>query len=355
LANHAWASGGVITEDVPSDDDPTTVDPVAVRFDDPGEYRIQLWIADRTGASATSTIHVTVSEAEPSYSLTVVETDTGDVIGSTTVTDPTPLTGSHIGFSTVGTGAFDGEWGVVDSLRSGDGDPVEDWERSEPLDGYTVTQEGRSARFERFFRLTTSGQTSIRAFSGPRGELERITSNDERLDLTGTDQVRVDLLQSGGTSEPYDNSAHETRVELGTDADGDGGITLALVDAEPGGDGERTEGARLSTPNDRGTVAFELIGEQFYTFVLDVDRPESATGERVGDVTGNGQTATDPDGDTLYEDVNGDGTDDFDDVIDLVFADYDELNADSATRSALDFDGSGRVGVGDVVDLLFDL
>jgi PKD repeat protein len=63
----------------------------------------------------------------------------------------------------------------------------------------------------------------------------------------------------------------------------------------------------------------------------------------------------DPDDDGLYEDIDGDGTVRIDDVVDLLFADFDELNMDPETREALDFDGSGRVGFGDVIALLFDL
>jgi PKD repeat protein len=62
---------------------------------------------------------------------------------------------------------------------------------------------------------------------------------------------------------------------------------------------------------------------------------------------------TDPDRDGRYEDVDGDGTFALVDVISLAFVDADALG--TAQRAALDFDGDGDLGFGDVVDLLFRL
>jgi hypothetical protein len=67
-----------------------------------------------------------------------------------------------------------------------------------------------------------------------------------------------------------------------------------------------------------------------------------------------GAPPTDPDGDGAYEDVDGDGDSTLHDVVDLLFADHDAVNADPE-RAALDFDDSGRVGFGDVVRLLFEV
>jgi hypothetical protein len=65
--------------------------------------------------------------------------------------------------------------------------------------------------------------------------------------------------------------------------------------------------------------------------------------------------ATDPDGDGLFEDVNGDGTFDFIDVIDFVFLDKAGINDDPGRRAAADFDGDGSVGFPDVIELVFEL
>jgi PKD repeat protein len=65
--------------------------------------------------------------------------------------------------------------------------------------------------------------------------------------------------------------------------------------------------------------------------------------------------AADPDGDGLYEDINGDGKVNFIDVIDLVFADKAAINSDPDRRAAADFSGDGRVSFLDVIDLVFEL
>jgi PKD repeat protein len=65
-----------------------------------------------------------------------------------------------------------------------------------------------------------------------------------------------------------------------------------------------------------------------------------------------GDPPADPDGDGLYEDINADGTADFDDAVDLAFADTDDLS--QAQTNALDFNGDGAVDFGDAIELAFD-
>jgi hypothetical protein len=62
------------------------------------------------------------------------------------------------------------------------------------------------------------------------------------------------------------------------------------------------------------------------------------------------EPATNTDDDEKLEDVNGDGTSDFDDVIDLAF----NTNSDGVSGNSLfDFDGDGDVDFEDVVELAF--
>jgi len=60
----------------------------------------------------------------------------------------------------------------------------------------------------------------------------------------------------------------------------------------------------------------------------------------------------DPDGDGLYEDVNGDGNVTFDDAIALSFVQPTELSTDQV--AALDFDGDGDLDIDDAVALAFE-
>jgi PKD repeat protein len=66
-------------------------------------------------------------------------------------------------------------------------------------------------------------------------------------------------------------------------------------------------------------------------------------------------TPQDVDADPRYEDVNGDGRVSFLDVVTLVFADFETIDANPAQRAALDFDGDGDFDYVDVVDLVFQL
>jgi len=67
-----------------------------------------------------------------------------------------------------------------------------------------------------------------------------------------------------------------------------------------------------------------------------------------GDVSGDGNPSTDPDGDGLYEDVDGNGTVGVIDVV-VLLARLDRLGDD---EPYFDFDGNGRVNAVDVADLL---
>lgn len=62
---------------------------------------------------------------------------------------------------------------------------------------------------------------------------------------------------------------------------------------------------------------------------------------------------TDPDGDGLYEDINGDGEVTFEDATALAFAEIEQLTGRQVT--ALDFDGDGDVDFDDSVELAFSV
>jgi PKD repeat protein len=74
-----------------------------------------------------------------------------------------------------------------------------------------------------------------------------------------------------------------------------------------------------------------------------------------GPVPGSGGQGppTDSDGDGRYDDVDGSGATDFDDVIALAFVDRAALTPGQA--AALDFDGNGAFEFGDVIELAFGL
>ena len=65
-----------------------------------------------------------------------------------------------------------------------------------------------------------------------------------------------------------------------------------------------------------------------------------------------GVPPTDPDGDNLYEDINGDGEVSFDDAVALSFVDATELGTEQV--AALDFDDDGDLDIDDAVALAFE-
>ena len=239
---------------------------LGVTFEEPGTYEVVLEVfSPATERSNRQSEIITVNPApESQYTLTVTETrgaPGASEVGSTTVTDSTAPAGGHIGFSTVGDSQTTADRGVVDTLRLSNGDTIEDWDRSDPLSAYNRTNEG-GGRFERFFGQTTSGDTSLRVFSGCCGDT--IVSTEERVNLDGGEQIKVDLLQGTDRSDTF---AHKTSVLIGTDAEGKEGIKLELIN-----DGRnRTAGARIITPSgEESRIEFTPTVDTFYTFTLDL-------------------------------------------------------------------------------------
>ncbi|MBU3966577.1 MAG: hypothetical protein KKG76_04250 [Euryarchaeota archaeon] len=62
---------------------------------------------------------------------------------------------------------------------------------------------------------------------------------------------------------------------------------------------------------------------------------------------------TDPDGDGLYEDINGNGRKDFNDVV--MFFNYLEWIPDNEPIASFDFNGNGRIDFNDIVKLFEEL
>jgi len=130
----------------------------------------------------------------------------------------------------------------------------------------------------------------------------------------------------------YDSSTNDLSLEL-TDASG---TTVAT-----GGDGLATNVSETDTYYLRVTGQPEA--ETTYSLELNV----SATGP--GALPGQAQAPTDPDGDGLYEDVNGDGTFNILDVSALLGI-FDRVGVENV--QFLDFNGDGTLNILDVSALL---
>lgn len=119
----------------------------------------------------------------------------------------------------------------------------------------------------------------------------------------------------------------------------------------------------LATVNLTGTASAEQVGLTVNQLTDDTGSAMNTSRVRLAlegelfaePLPGSGGTAppTDPDGDGLYEDVDGDGTAAFDDAISLAFVDFGTLSTEQ--QSALDFNGDGSATFADAIELAFQV
>ncbi|WP_152422965.1 dockerin type I domain-containing protein [Halorubrum kocurii] len=184
---------------------------------------------------------------------------------------------------------------------------------------------------------------------------ETTTTN---ISIENTDQIGAYAFSA---SLDNDSSAQITDVQLGgdpgqssTDISESGQqveVQAALADVDV------ADGAPIATLSIRGSVAgatnltvnvsdaSDLEGNP-YPFDSRTTTVPVTVQAGPGDVTGNGDAATDPDGDGIYEDVNGDGSVTVTDV-QALFAAVSEGSIQS-DETAFDYNGDGAVTVTDV-------
>lgn len=219
-------------------------------------------------------------------------------------------------------------------------------------------------------------------------ELTASTAGDE---ISETASITITVAQD---PEPTTTTKFSIRLDVpqaglqlyNTTVSGPEGTAISAVEAgaiagdafqiDAGGEGESTVTAQAadlagSVGADAGTVTLYNVtfeGEVARTELsLTVNELEGDNGDTIsGDLVSvqlanpfpdgvpgiSGDPPADPDGDGLYEDINADGTADFDDAVDLAFADTDNLS--QAQTNALDFNGDGAVDFGDAIELAFD-
>lgn len=265
LATHAWSSGGEVMGvqqgfEPPPELDTDVVEPVSVRFDDPGEYEIRLTVRDTTGASATNKIAVTVVGGTTEYELTVEDSDDNEV-GATTITDSTAVGdyGERVKFGSIGDRRSDGDTGYADFLRRGSGDIVESWE-TRTLDDYTKTNDG-NGDLSIVSAPTSDGERALRMIPGSGGT--EYTSDQDLLPIEQGITVQGDIRHETDNSPTF---AMRSFFGVGLDSSGKNGIIAFLNN--PGS--QRTAGAELRTPNSSGRVEFEPELGEYYTLSIDI-------------------------------------------------------------------------------------
>ncbi|ELY70985.1 hypothetical protein C489_01466 [Natrinema versiforme JCM 10478] len=163
-------------------------------------------------------------------------------------------------------------------------------------------------------------------------EIAEITGADyhDALELTAGPAISDD-----GSSVEFQFADLEEAIEPGAMD-----VTLASLELEGTGTGTTDITVDVHALDDDDGIAIE---------------PQSRPGvvvtgpPAVGGGPGSGRTPTDPDGDGMYEDVNGNGRLDYDDVVLL----FDSIEDDSVTLSAdyYDFNDNGRIDYDDITEL----
>ncbi|NGM71289.1 hypothetical protein G6M89_20185 [Natronolimnobius sp. AArcel1] len=214
--------------------------------------------------SITSTEYDTVDDPLE-YTVTVTDSD-GTEVGSASVLDdhdPDEY-GNHLNFRSIGDFVSDGDHGIVDYIRYGDGELIENFESGD-FDNYTRTSDG-GAESRIVSDLTSNGQYALELETGPQGTY--YTSNDELIELESGTTIKGDIRHETDNSGSY---AMRTGFEVGTEPDRSDGVAVRLTN--PGT--QRTEGLQLRTPNNESHVEFTPSLGEFYTVQIDIGDVES--------------------------------------------------------------------------------
>ncbi|WP_276252661.1 malectin domain-containing carbohydrate-binding protein [Halomontanus rarus] len=173
------------------------------------------------------------------------------------------------------------------------------------------------------------------------------------------EQFTYDLSVSNGTyavqllfAEIYHNSAGQRVFDVAVE----GTERLSDYDlyAAAGHDQATVETFRdVSVSDGSLTIEFTASADNAKVSAIRVLSTDSDGGEELPAVGDNANRPTDPDGDGLYEDVNGDGTVSPNDVTTL----FEHVDDPTVTNNvdAYDFNGDEKIGISDVIQLFDSL
>ncbi|WP_207590924.1 malectin domain-containing carbohydrate-binding protein [Halomontanus rarus] len=173
------------------------------------------------------------------------------------------------------------------------------------------------------------------------------------------EQFTYDLSVPNGTyavqllfAEIYHNSAGQRVFDVAVE----GTERLSDYDlyAEAGHDAVQVETFRdVSVSDGSLTIEFTASADNAKVSAIRVLSTDFDGGEEPPAVGDNANRPTDPDGDGLYEDVNGDGTVSPNDVTTL----FEHVDDPTVTNNvdAYDFTGDGKIGISDVIQLFDSL
>lgn len=177
-------------------------------------------------------------------------------------------------------------------------------------------------------------------------------SNAADTDISAIEAEEISGDEFQIVSQPPDNQSVTFRaVDLGGNIGRNAGTvsfaTLNLTNRDvSAGDIDVT--VHALTNDDGGDISPTRV-----SLTVDPTQPPTPFPNGVPGVGSDPPADTDDDG--QLEDVNGDGTANFSDAIDLAFADFNAINAGSqAEVDALDFDGDGDVDFDDAIERAFE-
>lgn len=197
---------------------------------------------------------------EVEYTFTVTDS-AGNTVGSTTITDLYGIDqfGNRLQFFSIGDYASDGDNGIVDTIRYGDGEVIEDWSERD-LSDYTISRQV-GGRFELTSSPTESGTTALRMLTGR--STTYITSDKPLVELEDGVEISGEVRHQTDNSSSY---AMQIGFGIGGYADGSRGISVCLVN--PGS--QRTAGVRCNTPNETARIEFTPELQEFYTITIGI-------------------------------------------------------------------------------------
>ena len=221
--------------------------------------------------------------------------------------------------------------------------------RSYPNDGMYVYQppvavdvDSAAVAYEESVEVAVTASSLPAGLSGAR--LSVSVSHDDVARITGASYA-ADVELTAGPTVSADGSTVELEIADLTDEIQPGATDVTLAEIELTGTGAGTTDlvVDVAAMDDDDGEAIEVQGR---TGVLVTGPPSLGGGS-------GGAAPTDPDGDGKYEDVNGNGRMDYDDVVLL----FEELESDAVQLNvdAFDFNDNGRIDYDDAVDLYEEL
>jgi hypothetical protein len=289
-------------------------------------------------AFAGSPITKSVTFASDDSSVTADATQASVPSGTDVVIGTVTIEAASVGATNLSVGVND----IVDPR--GNAIPI-----NKTLDSWLAISQGTSQtlRFDPVTQTTAPGTTTTFDLIVPNAS-SGISTYDYTIRTNDSLTANITAVQPGGSPASStlnidyapDNSSVTVTGGFAKIAPGTN-VSIGTVTVSGVANGTAELSARVGPVIDANNSAVAIAGAERATVKVDGSRVSAP-----GDLTGNGQAATDPDNDGVYEDINGDGSADLRDL--QPFFDLVRPSASTPQTSALDMNGDGQVGLRDL-------